>query len=744
MSGVVWRAEILQEADAPFPVVGRLSFPADEPLVIEWDDTGKEEVICASTATLRIISPGDRTYEDLYSIDVGRVRLDVYRDNVLYWSGCMDTEFYEEPYETKDGYEVSVTFSDFGVLDRLKYNLSGMQTLRTITDYCAVQCGINHGGIDESLISSSLTPGGAALSLADIKVRSDNFYDEDGEASTLEEVIEGIFQPLALRMVQRAGKIWVYDLNGLYTKAERGRITWNGDSQTLGTDRVYNNAKITWSTYAQSGNLLPSTCWGDIETDRNTHAINILSGGEKDGARYFSYHYSTNPADWIDATDCGFTIWTAKEGKNAETGGNTRFFKIVPQYDGTECEGVAIYWRTIGYVRRGSGMTCAWEIYGEDDGAGNPKPGASDNIGGVLVKSNTVWIPPVDMPGKVILRVGIEMLVDPRFNPFEEAEKLMKGAEQNDWYDQFKKYGNFVYVPVTVKFQPDGSDTVYVWDNRAIVKRSVNSPVLTLNDTFGDWVEYSGDGTPNAWGYLCWYDAKDRRDTSGALEWKKNRPAINPHDLPTISALTNAENSQYIPYPRRMGGRLWVEVRAGGWKIVNEGTDLDNAENGPKDLWKKISWILMKLPEVEIVNASRFDQTIDTEDVEYNAQLNRAAKEPIEIDTVCGTSDGGVPTARGAYFNAKTGDQIEWLSRGGRTTQVEDLLIGTLYSQFARRHTTLSGEARLAHGPVAVYTEESQGGKLFMLSGDVQDTRMDSSDAVYVELSPDEYKRNNE
>lgn len=85
-----------------------------------------------STATIQIESPGDRTYEDLYTIDVGKIRMDVYRNNSLYWSGALDPEFYEEPYERARHYVVSLTFSDFGILGRLKYNLSEMQPLHAI------------------------------------------------------------------------------------------------------------------------------------------------------------------------------------------------------------------------------------------------------------------------------------------------------------------------------------------------------------------------------------------------------------------------------------------------------------------------------------------------------------------------------------------------------------------------------------------------------------------------------------
>ena len=749
VSGVVWRAEILQEADAAFETVGSLEFDADQPLVIEWGNKSKEEVICGATATLKIISPGDRTYEDLYSIDVGRVRLDVYRNNALYWSGCIDTEFYEEPYEQLNGYTVSLSFTDLGVLDRLKYDLANMQTLYDVVSYCIGRCGINCGGIDDSLISTSLTPSGSALSLTDIKVRSDNFYDEDGEALTLGEVIEGILQPLALRMIQRAGKVYIYDINGLYTKAAKKQIVWDGSSQTLGVDVVYNDAKITWSTYAQSGNLSPENCWPEsIETPPNVASMNNLSGGSMNGAQYFSYHYKAALKDWIDATDYGFTLWLAQQGNNAElVNQNMRFFRIVPQYDGTECEGIAISWRAIRGYKYGDSNN--WQA-GYSQSVYNPVqnflPGFLTAIGTPLFKSSPIWIPPVTNADKLVLRVGLEMLLDPRVNPFESAanNELIK---YKDWYSNWNTHGNFVYVPVTIKFQPDGSDTVYVWDNRSIVQTAVDSPVKSINGTYGSWVKLTNDETPNAWGWLAYYDAKDRKETSGVLGWKKNRPAINPHTADTYSILTNAEDGQYIPYPNYGGGggKLWVEVRDGNWQISDGNATLKNVNyNNPKSLWDKISLLLFKLPEIEIMNSTQFEKTIDTDDVEYNAQLNRAAKEPIELDTICGTSAEGVPTARGAYFNVATGKQITQLSRAGRTTQAEDLLIGTLYSQFAQRRTTLSGEAQLMYDPIAVYTEANQDGKLFMATEDVQDVRMDCSDAVYVEIRPDEYKRNNE
>ena len=612
------------------------------------------------------------------------------------------------------------------------------------------RCGFICGGIDDSLISTQLTKNGSALKLANLKVRSDNFYDEDGEAKTLADVIEGILQPLALRIVQRAGKVYVYDINGLYTKAAKKLIEWDGSSQTMGVDSVYNNAKITWSTYAQSGNLSPESCWPEsIETPPNVAALNNVSGGSMNGAQYFSYHYENKDlVKWWDAQDYGFTIWLAKQGDNAElTNTNVRFFRIVPQYDGTECEGVAVKWTAVAGIKitypGGYDMSYRFVPYGVNLA---DLTGFLTDIGPALFKNNGVWVPPVETASDLLLRVRLDMLLDPRFNPFESAENNGL-VNYKDFYSNWNTHGNFVYVPVTIKFQPDGSDTVYVWDNRSIVQADVSNPVKSINGTYGSWVKLTDDETPNAWGWLAYYDAKDRKETSGVLGWKMNRPAINPHTAATLSILTNAEDGQYIPYPNfgGNGGKLWVEVRAGNWQISDGNATLKNVNyNNPKQLWDKISWILFKLPEIEILNGRQFDQTINTDDVEYSALLNRAAKEAIEIDTICGTSAEGVPTARGAYFDASTGKQIKQLTRAGRTTQAEDLLIGTLYSQFAQRRTTLSGEAVISQDPIVAYQEANQGDKLFMIVEEVQDVRLDSSDTTYVEIRPDEYKRNDE
>ena len=348
------------------------------------------------------------------------------------------------------------------------------------------------------------------------------------------------------------------------------------------------------------------------------------------------------------------------------------------------------------------------------------------------------------------------MLLDCRFNPFEAANNLMfledwdiEGGDEKKDYDAWQNFGNFVYVPVTIKYQPSGSETVYCWTNQSVVTRDVTNYCKSLKDTFGHWAAFdkTKDDNPETWGWLCYYDSSLEHNKCGVMGWKNNRPAKDTRidNIPT--ALRTAEDGQYIPYPivsgHHLGGQLWIEVRAGAWMISDNDSPLAAGSEiaNPGGLWTRISHILFQLPQLELVNNRQFDQPITTDDVEYDAEVNSAAKEGIELDTICGTHKDGIPTSRGAYYNAETGRQVRELTRAGRTTQAEELLIGTLYSQYAARHVTLTGEVEILADNVITYTEHNQPGKLFLLAGDRQDLITDTSDASLIELSPDDYAK---
>ena len=109
IAGSRYRAEIWQEGFTGKPV--ELTFPYETPVSIEWAEVDKLEPVMSSAATLMVVSETDRQFVNLYTTQAGSTRLDIYRNNKLYWSGMLDPEIYEEPFSRERDYEVSLTFS---------------------------------------------------------------------------------------------------------------------------------------------------------------------------------------------------------------------------------------------------------------------------------------------------------------------------------------------------------------------------------------------------------------------------------------------------------------------------------------------------------------------------------------------------------------------------------------------------------------------------------------------------------
>lgn len=767
--GVVWRCDILQDSDVAHHVRS-LRFPDDEPLMIEYNEKAKEEVICGSTATLTIVSPGDRTYLDLYSIKAGQIRLDVYRNGTLFWSGCLDPEFYEEPYDSISDYEVSLTFSDFGILDRMPYDGSGRKTLRALLDMALDKSRINYSAVDESLISTQFTDG-KQLALSSLMIASENFFDEDGEASSFKEVIEGILQPLGLRIIQRAGSVYVYDINGLCSKTKSSsKIDWQGDSHSLGTDSVYNNIKITFSPYSAADVLDGGLDYRDVFGPEWTNLTKESSGVEyNNGAipaglsapECYSYYIDYDSShrhgsDW-DYALIEFTIFLSRKKNkckgSAEIGSANTFFKIQPMLGGNETEGVVGGFCTGGHGPLSSGWPERKGMH------------PSSHQKTLAMKMNRVYLPEMSAADAAnnYLRIRQELLFDPRYNPFSDSGH----GNEHDNYDFVKNNAAFAFVPVAIVIYDEAGTALCHYSNEWLTVNGQpgNSFAATAEDRYlSKWGWKSGEAE---WGeaWLAYYDPDNPLHDTGVMGWKCNRQSVG---KPWTNGNTKVKkrkyyytdkysgetkrfwmfdsfkklpDGQFIPYPPK-GGYLEIRIYNGVWAFDDVDRFSETADGYFKDKggYDKIRWQLYKLPRVSVV---RRTLTLDEEtmdDVEYSGVLNADAKEDLEIDTVCGTADVVCPTAKGIYLKSDTGEQVQRLMRAGRIDHPEQLLIGTLYSQYACRMTTLSGETSIDPNGLSPYTDAAQNSNAkFILSGEEINAKEDVSDASFVEIRPDEY-----
>lgn len=765
--GISWRVDILQEGWTGSAET--LDFPDDDPLVIEWAEKEKHEPLQGSAATLKIISPSDRKYADLYSIEVGRIRMDVYRENTLFWSGTLDTELYEEPYTTDKGYNVTLTFSDFGCLDRIKYGLSGRKTLRELLGTALAESRIEYGAIDESMVSTSFEDG-TAMTLASIAVASDNFYDEDGEASTWKDVLEGVLQPLSLRMKQLSGKIYIYDINGLRSKEEARSIEWDGDDSVMGTDAVYNNVKVTFSPYAAEAKLEGELDYGDTCGVEWTNLTKDKSGVKYNGKSvpsgktapecwswYLDYDESHRHNNEWDYNLIDFTLFRSYDASKckglAEIGPYNAFFKILPMLGGSESEGVIEGFYTGGHGSMSSGFPSRIGI--------SPQ----NHTGSVAMTSNRLYLPSLSEDDRAgfYIRVKLPLLFDPRYNPFENAGD---GNEKGN-YDNVKSYCQLAFVPVAITVYDADGNALCHYDNKWLTENGQPGDTIaaTAEDKYlSRWGWRDGAASfGDAW--LAYYDPDDLVEGTGVLGWKTNRQSFGKpwtksgdkvskrsyrytkkdesgtEKFWIFDSFKKAPEGQHIPYPPQ-GGYIEIKVYNGVWAFDDTEKFASDASGKFADngLYGKIRWQLLQLPSVEIVRRTLTLDEEDTDDVEYSGVLNKDAKEDLEINTICGTMEKVSPTARGVYVKASDGGQIMRMTRASVTDHPEQLLIGTLFSQHAGRMTTLSGTAFIDPDGLALYKDAAQpSDTVFMKKKETIKAIEDDTEAVFVETRPDEY-----
>lgn len=656
---------------------------SNPPLEIQWNEIDKIDPVQTSCATLELYSDTDGQFTDLYSIAACSVRMDVYRAGQLYWSGTLDSEIYEEPFSYKDNYGVKLTFSDMSVLERLKWESTGFMTLRELIIYALQKCGISYSSIEEHT-STKLTSVATSSILDDVSIQTDNFYDEDGEALSYRKVIEGVLKPLSLHVCQKNGKIIIYDLNSLYTAFTQETIGWSSDDATLGSDKVYNNVKVTFSPYERQ-TILDAD---DVQLDESGTTTTVTTGVSTESS----------------SEEIGFQTKFGDSGSGIIKNASAKFFKIIPVYSGDENKGIAWTLRT--FPPGGS-----YQHYINS---------ATSSTNALLFKLSKLGY--LSDPGtsrtNFRLRVNLQLLADVRYNPFENADS----DNEKGNYEEMKNRCNFVYIPFILTLRDSAGTALYHWENNA-VKASTSFARVGCK-----WI--SGEGS---WGcsWLTWYSG-DRKTETGIGGWQSNKQIIGYYRGKTLPfTFDKADPGEYIDMPATSG---YLELQIGtGILMYDYGGDTPILRN---DMYSEINWLLYKEPSVKIVD--KYYNEIDSKDVEIKAWINRDAKESLTIDTIQGTLENSSPTALGQYFHSSDKTAINSFYRGGFTDRIEHLLIGSIYSNYASRHIILSGTADLLT-EFGTYKINNHTG-VFMLLSETQHLRDDESEISAVQFEQDNYQ----
>lgn len=700
-AGTLYRVDIWRKGDEQ-PTNSQpeeLRFEAVEPLIIDWGETSKETPICGSTATLSIESPGDRTYINLYTVKPGEIGLDVYREGALYWRGTLDPESYEEPYERADLYPVSLTFSDFGMLDRVAFTPSvAIVSLGVLLMQGAGLVNLGDLPLDDSLVALSTVEGKAVAE--ELCAKAANFVDEEGKPMTMREALEAMLQPCGLKLMQRSGRLWLYDLQGLYAKAPTRWTEWSSDKQRLAVDKVANAVTLNFSPYAQTKILDAS----DLKFTKRVNVADALKGSDGAAGRWVVFT-DKKAAERAQKNEMAGDRADAlrREAEFMVVRGDYETFRIIPLRGGTDAVGVMSHYMNKGetemqpFTVGDSGMTAmahrSRRVYlpplktlaalspterAEVEAREKAELDAAlgEWSGFLNLFGNRRDISAASVP---LLRIKMECLMDVRYNPFAEAPKPDATDEDgNDGgtYNWMKRVAAWCFTPMKVALYDSATarTPVKTYSNEVAASFETENPfVLEPND---GWKE-GDDGLL----WLAYYpDSGSITDDSSLLKgWATNKPCIGRPDRSTIhldefgrrigiwgiwTTLSPDYDSdegrakykwlqrlsgEFIEYPPEGG---WLEISYGGGMLIHDyqgegknGDALKQGEENFKNMARlralgvadKLRWLLFKAPEVEVVRNWGDFGTVTVDDVETRATLHPDAREELKFSLKCGT-----------------------------------------------------------------------------------------------------------
>lgn len=686
---------------------------------VEWGEAKKlEDPVQGSSATLRLLSVRDRQFYDLYAVDYGEVELRIYRNGAIYWIGTLDPELFEEPYAYADNYVTEITFADLAMLEYRYWERHGLTSIREIVAECLSVAGLQDLPIREIVSTECEAPYEEAVSPFECYIDADNFFDEDGDAMTLREVLEEVLRPFALRLLQKGGEIVVFDLHALYSEQTK-EIEWYSADATLGTDSIYNSVELTFSPYSSQTILLAEL---DAEEDVADATNKVTVSGTTD-----KYSTTIVGGTGLAGIDC-FELFYTNEGgtrRNFTAQNGARFFRINPIFSGSKEAGVLWAYQFGGEWTPNNKAS----ILG-DDMVAPPNFFAFDNAILPIIALPKVYISADAYNGsntydRMQLCLSLTAMFDPRRNPFESADFFVDSSETEDDYEHQEDKGVYAYIPVLIYLCNSEGTREYVYLNN--VER-----VGADEDSVYGWQNIADlpSGTPHR-SWLCYYDANEG-GKGKMFGWATNGRIAGKATKAIPESWKRKNNGEYIPTPP-VSGYLEVVICAG---IVFHNKDKKLLTYSNRIYAPSQGMIAYKEATIKIVPANGPDE-IDDLDLVSTAYINKSAREELTIDTIVGSIEylSKAPASK-AVLRTSAGKQITRFHRRIWVDRIEELLLDTAISQFAQRKATLEGTIVL-NPSFCSFTDASADGK-FVSASEVQNLMKSTSEVKVVEFVEDQ------
>ncbi len=661
LDGTLYGIEISIEGFDGRPM--EISLDGDAPCVIEWQECGKADVIHSSTCTLRVSNERDR--QMLQLMNWRYAFCEVFRGKEPYWKGFLDDALYEEPYSFKTGYVTEVVFSDFGVLNRVRFDLKGMVTVHRVLYNCLNSMGYNGPVRDYRSLLDPLNDN-RPVGIEWIWFNADRFRSDNercGDAVMKREVLEEVLRPLGYRIMQKDGRFFLYEIE--YVRDTPGLhipVVWQGTDAVLRASEPFGKYEISFEPDAYDTLAETHIDLDDIVVPKRYCAI------YKD-----EYLIENNSFDY------GFYIYFAS---NAHIHRQCRLFKTLPWLSSNADVGYAwiayCHDRDLHYSYYKVLNNIVLDIV-------NPNNSPNTPVAEPLFNIKTDHIPLCPNYSDHQLRINLDLLLSPKLNPFEGDEEWNFGRSTSTVsLKRWKKDMLRVYVPVKLELLDNRGNVMMHYKNTSLYG------YYPTNPGEGRWVEGPANGFDRM--LLAYYN--DGLEQTALDGWSTNKQTIRYNNTHIPSFYKKKEDGEYVPLPP-MAGIFRLTVSNCVWSPGRENQVMLNFANKGK-----INWHLLRNAKITLVKASEIDDDISTDTVYERDDLLISMTDTYSETLKLGSFDGNIaPSARGLFLRHPNAAQpYDTLVKGANRGTLAFLRMRSMENQLSVTQPVLSGTAKLEPG----------------------------------------------
>lgn len=487
-----------------------------ESIVINHDTIGYfEDIVGSSSMEFTLIAEYDSQYRDLYTTSATGIKVELIKGSEVIWLGYLDSEIYEEDFNTKKKYPINFKCGNTKIMKRHDFDLTGNDTVRNILTHCMAKIGLNLS------YNSSLRSG--AINSGDFIINTSVFYN-DTEAMNCWDVIEKILQSLGLRSMVIGNTFHVFDLLSI-----QARTTIDSASISLG-----------------DATLSSSPCYKDVVINLNT-----ASDKEIFDLRIDKFEFPYPASSQIDIKE--------KQGDGDTEIGFIQQITNKKAFDNiTIVSGCSV-------VRNSPRFSGSDEIYIKADSISMPNP-ASNNI---IWKSKDILINTIES-SDWYLNISLDVLLSIRSNPFRGVKEKEDTNPETKWWSNhesdFQNHTNYAYIYADIFLLDDSNNVIAHLDNTSEVMNSRQAVPARWN---------GGSGSTKGRFRFAYYD--NMANNSGFDGWQTNSPTIPPEGTgKSYGSLTktmkgNGTLAQLPPVKGKISIRIYggVECKDGNQNYPN-------------------------------------------------------------------------------------------------------------------------------------------------------------------------------